>query len=65
MKETMLVTGGTGFIGYHLAKRSLKEGWNVTSISTRRPKKLRYISKVKYIICDITKFNREFFKPYL
>ena len=54
-KTKILIVGGTGFIGYHLAKRSLKEGWTVTSISTRRPKKLRYISKVKYIICDITK----------
>ena len=56
-KKKILIIGGTGFIGYHLAKRSLKEGWNVTSISTRRPKKLRYISKVKYIICDITQKN--------
>ena len=47
--------GGTGFIGYHLAKRCLKKGWQVTSISTRSPKKLRFLSKVKYITCDITK----------
>ena len=56
-KINILIVGGTGFIGYHLAKRSLREGWNVTSISTRKPKKLRYISKIKYIICDITKKN--------
>ncbi len=56
-KIKILIVGGTGFIGYHLAKRSLKEGWDVASISTRRPKKLRYISKVKYIFCDITKKN--------
>ena len=54
-KNKILIIGGTGFIGYHLAKRSLKEGWKVTSVSTRKPKKLRYISKVKYLICDITK----------
>ena len=47
--------GGTGFIGYHLAKKCLKKGWQVTSISTKRPKKIRNISKVKYIICDKTK----------
>lgn len=54
-KEKILIVGGTGFIGYHLAKKSLKKGWEVSSISTKPPKKLRYLSKVKYIICDITK----------
>ena len=47
--------GGTGFIGYHLAKQALKKGWDVSSISSRQPKKIRYLKKVKYIICDITK----------
>ena len=47
--------GGTGFIGYHLAKKSLEKGWEVSSISTRHPKKLRFLKRVKYIICDITK----------
>ena len=54
-KNNILIVGGTGFIGYHLAKKSLKKGWQVTSISSRPPKKIRYLSKVKYIICDITK----------
>ena len=56
-KNNILIVGGTGFIGYHLAKKSLKKGWKVTSISTKRPKKLRYLPKVKYILCDITKKN--------
>ena len=54
-KNNILIVGGTGFIGYHLAKRSLKKGWQVTSISTKPPKKIRYLPKVKYILCDITK----------
>ena len=54
-KKKILIIGGTGFIGYHLANKSLKRGWHVTSISSRRPIKIRYLSKVKYIICDITK----------
>ena len=54
-KKHILIVGGTGFIGYHLSKKSLKRGWQVTSISSRRPKKIRFIRKVKYIICDITK----------
>ena len=30
-------------IGYHLAKKTLKKGWQVTSISTKPPKKARYL----------------------
>ena len=56
-KKSILIIGGTGFIGYHLAKKSLKKGWQVTSVSTRPPKKIRYLSKAKYILCDITKKN--------
>ena len=54
-KKNILIVGGTGFIGYHLSKKSLKKGWNVTSISTKRPKKIRYLSKVNYVFSDITK----------
>jgi len=55
LKNNILIVGGTGFIGYHLAKKSLKKGWQVTSISSRPPRKKRYLAKVKYILCDITK----------
>ena len=53
-RKKILIVGGTGFIGYHLAQASLKKGWKVTSISTKLPKKIRFLPKVKYIICDIT-----------
>ena len=53
--KSILIVGGTGFIGYHLAKKSLKKGWKVVSISSRKPKKIRYLKKVKYLICDISK----------
>tara|TARA_Y100000294_G_scaffold154357_1_gene153944 strand:+ start:580 stop:1488 length:909 start_codon:yes stop_codon:yes gene_type:complete len=52
--KRILIVGGTGFIGYHLAKKSLKKGWQVTSISSNPPKKIRYLPKVEYIRCDIT-----------
>ncbi len=51
--KNILIVGGTGFIGYHLAKRSLQKGWDVTSVSSRLPKRKRYLKKVKYISCDI------------
>ena len=56
-KEQILIVGGTGFIGYHLAKKLIKEGLTVTSISTKPPKRLRYLSNVRYIICDISNKN--------
>ncbi len=54
-KKNILIIGGTGFIGYHLAKESLKKGWKVTSISTKKPKKIRKLKRIKYVYCDITK----------
>tara|TARA_A100001011_G_C14320665_1_gene850459 strand:- start:805 stop:1719 length:915 start_codon:yes stop_codon:yes gene_type:complete len=53
----ILIAGGTGFIGYHLAVKALKKKFSVTSISTKKPVKKRYNSKVKYIICDTSNFN--------
>ena len=67
LKNNILIVGGTGFIGYHLAKKSLKKGWQVTSISSKLPKKIRYLQKVKYILCDITKkrfLKRNIRKPF-
>ena len=55
--KNILITGGTGFIGYHLSKRCLKMNWKVTSVSSRKPKKIRKLKNVKYIICDLTKKN--------
>jgi len=54
-KNNILIVGGTGFIGYHLAKRCLKLNWNVTSISTKKPIHKRYLKNVNYIVSDITK----------
>ena len=52
-KKKILIIGGTGFLGYHLAKESLKKNFLVTSISTKRAKKNRFLKKVKYVFCDI------------
>ena len=53
-KKKILIVGGTGFIGYHLAKKAIKKGWLVASISSTKAKKIRNLKKVKYLICDIT-----------
>ena len=53
--KKILVIGGTGFIGYHLLKRSLKNKWISHSLSLKKPKKERFLKNVKYLICDITK----------
>ena len=52
-KIKILIFGGTGFIGYHLAKNCLKKKWEVTSVSTKIPKKNRYLSNVRYLKCNI------------
>lgn len=55
--KSILIVGGTGFVGYHLAKKCINKNWLVSSISTKKPKKLRKLKGVKYIICDITNFK--------
>ena len=39
-KINVLVLGGTGFIGYHLSKKFIKNGWEVTSVSKNYQKKI-------------------------
>lgn len=60
MRKNVLIIGGTGFIGYHLAKSCLSLKWNVTSISLNKPKKYRKLKGVKYLIIDIS--NKKNFK---
>ena len=57
MKETILVAGGTGFLGYHFIKKALKKRFKVISISQNNPSKKRFLKKVKYIKSDICNFK--------
>ena len=53
-KKKILITGGTGFIGYHLAKKCIEYNWSITSLSTKKPKIERKLDKVNYVFCDIS-----------
>ena len=57
MKKKILIVGGTGFIGYHLTKLLIKKKFEITSISTKKPKKIRKLNKVKYLFLDISKYR--------
>ena len=54
-EPNLLITGGTGFIGSHLAKYAIQNGWSVTSISINKPRKKNYINGVNYLKCDLRK----------
>ena len=54
-QKKILIVGGTGFIGYHLAKAALKKKWKVTSISTGFPSKKKFLKQIQYLFCDISK----------
>jgi len=56
-RNTILVLGGTGFIGYHLLKKTLKLGWISFSASRKKPIKNRYLKKVKYLKLDFKKLE--------
>jgi nucleoside-diphosphate-sugar epimerase len=53
--KNILIVGGSGFLGYHLAKKCISKVWAVTSISRSKPKKIRFLPKVNYLILDISK----------
>ena len=55
MKKHILIIGGTGFIGYHMADFLIKKNYQVLSISRSKPKRKRKLKKVKYIYVDISK----------
>ena len=57
VNKSLLVIGGTGFIGSHLLKSAKKFGYKLTSISLSKPNKRNYIPGVKYLKIDVTKKN--------
>ena len=52
--KKILIIGGTGFLGYHLARYCIRKKFHVTSISKNSPKRIRFLKKVYYIRGDIS-----------
>jgi UDP-glucose 4-epimerase len=53
--KRVLITGGAGFIGTHLSRRLIREGWQVRSIDVAHP--LSPIPGVEYLKGDISDEN--------
>jgi nucleoside-diphosphate-sugar epimerase len=57
LKKNILIAGGTGFIGFHLAKKLKKLNFNVTCLSHKKPTKNRLVKNIHYLVCDVKKYN--------
>ncbi len=64
MKKRLLITGGTGFIGSHLAELCVRKGFNVTVFDRYNPnynlgnlENSIYKKKIKFIFGDIRDFD--------
>jgi len=65
--SSILVIGGTGFIGVNLVKKLLKIGSKVTCISLKNKNKKLIHKNLKYIFCDYTNLSllkRKLNKPF-
>lgn len=51
--KKILIVGGTGFIGHHLAKFLIKKNFSITSMSRKPPISNERIKKVKYVYINI------------
>jgi nucleoside-diphosphate-sugar epimerase len=49
----MLVVGGSGFIGHHLVRRAIAQGWSVTSVGRGPPIMSREVPGATYAILDL------------
>ena len=66
-KPSLLVLGGTGFIGQHIIKQAISRKWDVTSASLSLPNKKNRNHKVKYYKVDlklISAIKKKLNKPF-
>ena len=61
-RKKILVIGGTGFMGYHLLKKTKKLGWKSFSLSRKSPKKSRRLQNVKYLKADLKNLKKKYKK---
>lgn len=54
----LLILGGSGFIGSHLADRAIELGFNVDVISTKKPSIDTYNEKIKYILLNLNDLSQ-------
>ncbi len=52
-KNNLLIVGGTGFLGFNVARKALQEGYKITIISKNKPSLLKRLEDVEYISVDI------------
>ena len=65
MPETLLIVGGTGFIGRRLSECALEHGMDVLVLSLTPPILKNKIESVTYVQSDITDLNEVLSKqPY-
>lgn len=55
--KKILIIGGTGFLGFHIAQTLLKSNYKIVSISLNKPKKIRKLQNIRYIYFDISKMK--------
>lgn len=58
MSEKLLILGGTGFIGRHLAKESIRRGFDTFVLSLNIPIEEKKVTDVHYISADLTKLEQ-------
>ena len=56
-KPSLLVLGGSGFIGRHIVKEAVSRKWKVVSASLSLPSEKKRIKKVKYYKVDLKSFS--------
>ena len=61
-KPSLLVLGGTGFIGKNIIKKAVTKGWHVASVSLSVPIKKNRIKRVKYYKIDL-KLRKNLINP--